>query len=155
MVLHQASPALFGVGQSGLLDVESLMVNEVGHVMYGDHNPNWTDGNIQLNACTWGSISCYVTNDTLPGFNPYTVTCSNCGNRRAFLPGDDDLLTHIYGFSNYCNPVCAPMTGALTPDDAALLRDPTRSAVDQAVAVAARLPNANPADYVVLVERGA
>lgn len=73
----------FGVGSSARFDVQSIATNEMGHVMYVDHNPSWTNGTTQGNSCTWGSTSCLVTADTVAGFSNYWVSCSNCGSRRS------------------------------------------------------------------------
>lgn len=88
----------FGIGVSGKYDWQSLALNEMGHVMYADHNPNWTDGTVQSNSCKWGSTTCYAYNNQ--GFPPYTVTCANCGNRRARLAGDSALTVWIYGLNH-------------------------------------------------------
>lgn len=102
----------WGVGVAGSFDVESTITNELGHVMYGGHNPHWNDSVIQLNTCAWGASSCRVSSSEVPGFDLYTVcardvTCmyplcerrasGGCGNRRRLLPGDEALVAHIYG----------------------------------------------------------
>lgn len=41
----------FGVGSSARFDVQTIATNEMGHVMYVDHNPSWTNGITQGNSC--------------------------------------------------------------------------------------------------------
>ncbi len=45
----------FGVGASSAFDVESIALNEMGHVVYLDHNTTWTSGTVQANSCKWGT----------------------------------------------------------------------------------------------------
>lgn len=131
--------SVHGVAVSGKFDVQSIVANEMGHVSYAAHNPNWDDGVVQANACTWGTTSCTVTNDTVSGFSQYVVSCSNCGNRRTKLVGDSDLLTHVYGVN--CNPgPCGPVRQAV---------DPGFSAADQAAISASFRPGADPSRYFV------
>lgn len=136
----------FGTGLSGTFDVESIAANEMGHVMYVDHNPEWSNGITQGNSCTWGSTSCLVTADTVAGFVPYTVTCANCGSRRALLAGDLNTVSHIYGLSGCTTPPC-PMLATTNrdgePPGVALQpsRDALRAQAD------ALLPTADPDDY--------
>lgn len=85
----------FGIGVSGKYDWQSVALDEMGHVMYADHNPLWTDSVVQSNTCKWGSTSCWAFNNQ--GFAGYTVNCANCGNRRTRLAGDSALTVHIYG----------------------------------------------------------
>lgn len=88
----------FGVGVAGRFDVESITTNEMGHVMYLDHNTGWSDGTVQANSCVWGSTQCTVKNNLhFSDFSEYGVTCSNCGNRRVVLTGDLAVVKHIYG----------------------------------------------------------
>lgn len=135
--------SVHAVGVSGRFDVQSVVANEMGHVSYAAHNPNWDDGVVQSNACRWGTTSCTVTNDTVSGFTQYTVSCGNCGNRRAKLVGDSDLLTHVYGVD--CNPgPCGPV---LQVNDRGL------SDADLSVIGASLRPNADPSRYYVDVLR--
>lgn len=88
----------YGIATSGKFDVESLLTNELGHVMYLDHNTGWSDGTVQLNSCKWATTSCTVTNDMgFSDFAPYAVSCSNCGSRRIPLSGDWSAISHVYG----------------------------------------------------------
>ena len=127
----------FGVGSSGTYDVQSITTNEMGHVMYADHNPSWTDGVTQGNSCTWGATTCRVTNDTVTGFISYPQWCGNCGSRRSVLAGDWDTVKHVYG--RPCTTVCPnradPAAPAL-PSSAALKAQERAASQD-----------ANPADY--------
>lgn len=133
------NPNVHAVGVAGKFDVQSIVANEMGHVSYAAHNPNWDDGVVQLNSCTWGTTSCTVTNDTVSGFTQYTVSCGNCGSRRVKLVGDSDLLTHVYGANcnpGPCGPVLQVIDLGLSPAD--------RSAID-----ASLRPNADPSRYFV------
>lgn len=90
----------WGVGASGKFDVQSIAVNELGHVLYLDHNTQWSDGTVQANSCKWGTTSCLVTNDLLfSDFTQHNVSCSNCGNRRTVLTGDWATVRYIYGLA--------------------------------------------------------
>lgn len=105
--------ANFAVGSSGTFDVESIVVNEMGHVLYVDHNTGWTDGTVQANSCTWGATSCRVTSDMgFSDFAEYWVNCNNCGSRRSVLTGDWATVQHIYGtYGNPCTGVCPNAAG--------------------------------------------
>lgn len=109
------SARAFGVGVSGRFDVQSITAIETGHVIYGDHNPNWDDSIQQLNSCTWGSTSCTVTNDTYAGFSNYVATCTNCGDRRTQAAGDWDFVRHLYGKS-CTTPPCPSAVQKVVPD---------------------------------------
>lgn len=108
------SAVAWGVGVTGRLDVESVLTNEIGHVLYGGHSPHFADSVLMANSCPWGATLCTVSCDYVAGFAAYRVcpsdgTCpavyrlceptrsGGCGNRRAILPGDRALLEHIYG----------------------------------------------------------
>lgn len=80
----------WGVGQSGRLDIQSVITNELGHAWYLNHNASWTEGVVQAEACVWGSSTCVDSAGR-------TVSCSNCGSRRTVLIGDKSTLDHIYG----------------------------------------------------------
>ncbi len=84
----------WGVRTAGKFDVQSLLTNELGHVWYLDHNPNWASGVVQLQACVFGQTWCYDTSG-------HYVTCTNapgyCGDRTQVLAGDQSTLGHIYG----------------------------------------------------------
>jgi hypothetical protein len=80
----------YGNAVSGRFDIQSITTNELGHAWYLNHNPSWTDGEVQAVSCTWGSTTC---RDSLNR----TVSCANCGNRRTVLVGDNSTLDHIYG----------------------------------------------------------
>ena len=77
-------------GVNGYFDIQSITTNELGHVWYLNHNSSWTDGTVQATSCAWGEPLCW---DSLGR----TVACSNCGNRRVVLAGDNSTLDHIYG----------------------------------------------------------
>ncbi|MDP3215888.1 MAG: hypothetical protein Q8S73_17410 [Deltaproteobacteria bacterium] len=104
----------WGVGVAGRFDVESVLTNEIGHVLYGGHAPYFNDSVVMANSCPWGATRCTVSCSYVAGFDSYQVcpsdgTCSSvyrlcaptrsggCGNRRAILPGDRARLEHIYG----------------------------------------------------------
>jgi hypothetical protein len=104
VVFNQNRP--FGVGVNGQFDVQSIATNEMGHVVYLDHNTIWGEGVVQANSCTWGSTSCLVTNDLGFGdFANYWTSCTNCGSRRTILSGDWAVVVHIYGVRS-CSGVC-------------------------------------------------
>lgn len=70
VTLKQQSPSIFGIGASGLYDVESVIASEMGHLSYAGPNPNWTGGPGE--RLPLGSTSCTVTNDTVSGFTAHT-----------------------------------------------------------------------------------
>ena len=107
--------ANFAVGTTGRFDIESIVVNEMGHVLYLDHNTGWFDGTVQANSCAWGTTTCRVTNELsgFSDFSAYTASCSNCGSRRSVLTGDWLAVTHIYGKpGNPCTGICPNGAGA-------------------------------------------
>lgn len=127
--------ANFGVGSSGKFDVESIVVNEMGHVLYLDHNTGWADGVVQTNSCTWGTTSCTVKNEMgFSDFSPYVVSCSNCGSRRSVLSGDWNVVKHIYGL-NPCQTICPESAGPYSQIDPGPL---------SSAAIAAELEAQNP-----------
>lgn len=130
----------FGVATTGTFDVQSITTNEMGHVMYVDHNPSWSDGTTQGNSCTWGSTSCRVTNDTVSGFVAYTTTCTNCGSRRVRLAGDNDTLRHVYGVP--CTSICPTDADSKSSRVSQLPSQAALAAQEHALS-----PDANPADY--------
>ena len=107
-IAFNTKDAAYGVGASSKFDVESVALNELGHVLYLDHNSNWTDGVVMANSCRWGTTSCTVVDDLgFPDWSNYTVTCTNCGSRRSILGGDWDAVRHIYGTpAKPCTSIC-------------------------------------------------
>ncbi len=111
----------WGAGVSGGFDIQSVTTNELGHAWYLNHNPSWSDGTVQATSCTWGSSTC---KDSLGR----SVSCSNCGNRRSVLAGDNSTLDHIYGAQGGGSaPTVArtagpPMTNAI-PNDQRVIVD--------------------------------
>ena len=107
----------FGVQTANRMDYQSIMTNEMGHVMFVGHNPDWLDSVVQANSCPWGSTTC----DPSPtqGVDPPPVNCDNCGDRRRLLAGDTALMQHIYGQScEGCRPADhAPSSGEQTVRD--------------------------------------
>ena len=110
-VAFNTKDAAYGIGAGARFDVESVALNELGHVLYLDHNSNWTDGVVMANSCRWGSRSCTVVDDLgFPDWSSYTVSCANCGSRRSVLAGDWDTVRHIYGTpAKPCTTLC-PMS---------------------------------------------
>ena len=101
----------FAVGAGGKFDIQSIALNEMGHVLYLDHNSNWSDGVVLANSCTWGTTSCTVVDDLgFPDWNSYVVTCSNCGSRRSVGTGDLNFINYLYG-KVPCTSIC-PNSGA-------------------------------------------
>ena len=115
ITLNSAWP--YGVAQTGKFDVQSLALNELGHAEYLNHNHSWLDGTVQADSCYWGSTTCY---DSIGR----RVSCTNCGDRRVVLAGDQSTLNHNYGaLPGHCPPVCTPAKAAGPPDTTATPND--------------------------------
>jgi hypothetical protein len=138
-VAFNTEDAAFGVASSGRFDIESITLNEMGHVLYLDHNSNWLDGVVQANSCKWGTASCTVVDDLgFPDWSSYGVSCTNCGSRRTVRTGDLLFINYLYG-KPPCTGVC-PNSG--TASGASMMRlDPGPLS---AAALAAEVESQNP-----------
>jgi hypothetical protein len=109
----------WGNAVTGRFDIQSITTNELGHAWYLNHNPSWSEGVVQATSCAWGSTTC---RDSLGR----SVSCSNCGNRRSVLVGDNSTLDHIYGVQGGGGlapaQAQAPMTSP-TPNDQRVIVD--------------------------------
>jgi hypothetical protein len=72
---------------------------------------------VQSVSCHWGSATCYDSVGRL-------VSCTNCGDRRVVLAGDQATLGHIYGrLPGLCPPICTPVKAAGPPQTSPIPND--------------------------------